>query len=51
MEFNNGKAARLASGVNVCGLRQCLDLKNRMETFLATSSCPLFDPIASRDDG
>jgi hypothetical protein len=45
MESSNGEAARLASGVHVCGLRRCPDLKNRMGTFLATSSCPLPDPI------
>jgi hypothetical protein len=51
MESGNGEAARLASGVDVCGLRRCPDLKNRMGTFLATSPCPLIDPIASRDGG
>jgi hypothetical protein len=50
MESGMGEAARFASGVDVCGLRWCPDLKNRMETFLATSSCPLTNPIASRDD-
>jgi hypothetical protein len=50
MESGNGEAARLASGVDVCGLRQCPNLKNRMGTFLATSSCSSTDPIASRDD-
>jgi hypothetical protein len=51
MEFGNGEAARLASGVDVCVLRRCPDLKNRMGTFLVTSSCPLTDPIASTDGG
>jgi hypothetical protein len=51
MESSNGEAARLASGVDVCGLRRCPDLKNSMGTFLATCSCPLTDPIASRDGG
>jgi hypothetical protein len=51
MEFNNDEAARLASGIDVCGLRRCPDLKNRMKTFLVTSACPLTDPIASGDDG
>jgi hypothetical protein len=51
MEFGNGEAARLALAIDVCGLRRCLDLKNRMGTFLATSSYPLTDPIASRDGG
>jgi hypothetical protein len=51
MEFSNGEVARLALGVDMCGLRRCLDHKNRMGTFLATSSCPLIDPIASRDGG
>jgi hypothetical protein len=40
MESGNGEAARLASGVDVCGLQWCPDLKNRMGTVLATSSCP-----------
>jgi hypothetical protein len=51
MESGNGMAAQLASGVDMCGLRRCHDLKNRMETFLATSSHPLTNPIASRDNG
>jgi hypothetical protein len=51
MESGNGKAARLALGVDMGGLRRCPDLKNRMGTFLATSSFPLTDPIASRDNG
>jgi hypothetical protein len=51
MESGNGEAARLALGVDVCGLQRCPDLKNRMGTFLATSSCPLTDTIASRDGG
>jgi hypothetical protein len=49
MEFSNGEAARLPLSIDVCGLRRCPDLKNRMGTVLATSSCPLTDPIASRD--
>jgi hypothetical protein len=49
MESRNSEAARLAPGVDKCGLRWCPDLKNRMGTFLATSSCPLTDPIALRD--
>jgi hypothetical protein len=40
MESGNGEVAQSASGVDVCGLRRCPDTKNRMETFLATSSCP-----------
>jgi hypothetical protein len=51
VESSNGEAALLASGVDMRGLRRCPVLKNRMETFLATSSCPLIDPIASRDGG
>jgi hypothetical protein len=51
MESGNGSAARLALGVDVCGLQRCPDLKNMMGTFLATSSYPLTDPIASRDGG
>jgi hypothetical protein len=51
MEFDNDEATRLASGVDVCDLRWCLDLKNRMGTFLAASPCPLTDPIASSDGG
>jgi hypothetical protein len=51
VESSNGEAARLASGVDISGLRQFPALKNRMGTFLAISSCPLTDPIASRDDG
>jgi hypothetical protein len=50
MEFNNSEVARLTSSVDVGGLRRCPDLKNRMGTFLATSSCLMTDPIASRDD-
>jgi hypothetical protein len=49
VEFGNDEAAQLASGVNVHGLRRCPILKNRMGTFLATPSCPLTNPIASRD--
>jgi hypothetical protein len=49
MESGNGEAARLASSVDVYGLRRCHDLKNRMETFLAASSRPLTNPIASRN--
>jgi hypothetical protein len=49
MEFGNGEAAWLASGIDVSSLQRCPDLKNRMGTFLVTSSCPLTDPIASRD--
>jgi hypothetical protein len=51
MESGNGEAARLASDIDVCSLRRCPDLKNRMGTFLATSSCPLTNPIASGDGG
>jgi hypothetical protein len=51
MESGNGEVARLASGIDVHDLRRCPDLKNRMGTFLVTSSCPLIDPIASRDGG
>jgi hypothetical protein len=50
MESSNGEVAWSALGVDMCGLRWCPDLKNRMGTFLATSSCPLTDPIASRED-
>jgi hypothetical protein len=46
MESGNGEVARLASGGDMCP-----DLKNRMGTFLVTSSHPLNDPIASRDGG
>jgi hypothetical protein len=51
MESGNGEATRLSWGVDVSGLQWCPDRKNRMETFLATSSCPLTDPIASTDGG
>jgi hypothetical protein len=51
MESGNGEEARSASSVDVCGLQQCPDPRNWMETFLATSSCPFTDPTASRDGG
>jgi hypothetical protein len=49
MEYGNSEADRLALSVDVCSLQPCPDLMNRMGTFLATSSCPLTGPIASRD--
>jgi hypothetical protein len=49
MESGNGEAARLSLGIDVCSLQWSPDHKNRMRTFLATFSCPLTDPIASRD--
>jgi hypothetical protein len=51
VEYGNGEVARLASRVDVRGLRRCTALKNRMVTFLVLSSCPLIDLIASRDGG
>jgi hypothetical protein len=51
MESGNGEVALLASGVDVCGLRWYPDLITRMEISLVTSTCPLTDPLASRDDG
>jgi hypothetical protein len=33
MESGNGEATRLASSVDVCGLRRCPDLKNSLGTF------------------
>jgi hypothetical protein len=44
----NGEAARLASGVNVRGLRWCSSLKNRMRTFLAAPSFLLDRPNCSK---